>query len=368
MHGDTYTRTCTLSSGAANYTVGQGNQGSAIAAAAATAGTTAAEAPTTEVADFIVPNLNVEIPGFSGFTKPTAVGDDVSVNFLAVYINAIYGWVMAAAALVAVVMMMIGGLQYVMSRGKSKYIEKAKTRITNAITGLVLLLAAYSIAYLIDPNTTNLKSLSLKTVNYIELLKDEPSPAVSSGTTPTASSTDIVSTKIICDQKTSLPDIVNSTYGHITFRIGGRFGGHAPYKDHATKIDPQGKLYSTYCPPDQICLDCAGYVKFVAECAGLPPVDEANGSYGVFATGKAEKITSYTNTTVNGKALVIGDTIGYSASPYGHVTIYIGNGKIAQNTPGRQPGNGVRFSNTVSVVKIIQEIIGEGETPYIRHR
>ena len=121
-------------------------------------------------ADFLVPILNVQIPGFEGFTTPTisADGGYVSVNFIAEYINGIYGWIIAAAALVAVVMMMIGGLQYTLSRGKSKYIEKAKTRITNAITGLVLLLASYSIAFLIDPNTTTLSSLDLANVEGIE--------------------------------------------------------------------------------------------------------------------------------------------------------------------------------------------------------
>lgn len=122
---------------------------------------------------FAVPNLNVQIPGFSGFSTPTKTADGkfTTVNFLAEYISALYGWALVASTLVAVVMMMLGGLQYVMSRGKSKYIEKAKTRITNAITGLVLLLAAYNIAFLIDPNTVNLKPLN---ITYVEALEYFP--------------------------------------------------------------------------------------------------------------------------------------------------------------------------------------------------
>lgn len=127
-------------------------------------------APEKAEADPIIPNLNVPIPGFSGFSTPTKSSDGqyVSVNFLAEYINAIYGWALGAMALVAVVMMMLGGLQYVLSRGKSKYIEKAKTRITNAITGLVLLLAAYNIAFLINPATVTLEALQIKSVAQIE--------------------------------------------------------------------------------------------------------------------------------------------------------------------------------------------------------
>lgn len=129
-----------------------------------------------EEPDYRVPNLNVPIPGFekdgntnNGFSLPTISADKVtiSVNFIAEYVNAAYGWLLGAAALVAVVMMMIGGLQYVMARGKSKYIEAAKTRITNAITGMVLLLATYSMLNLVDPRLTSLDSIGITDVKQI---------------------------------------------------------------------------------------------------------------------------------------------------------------------------------------------------------
>lgn len=147
---------------------------------------------TTPAPDYITPNLNVPIPGFekegntnNGFSEPTISADKkiVSVNFLAEYINAIYGWLLGAAALVAVVMMMIGGLQYVMARGKSKYIEAAKTRITNAITGMVLLLAAYSLINLVDPRLTSLNSIGVTDVKQI--LYFPPDGEDTDGITPT---------------------------------------------------------------------------------------------------------------------------------------------------------------------------------------
>ena len=164
MGADSFTYSCSLSSGAAAYTVTQGAVGSTS--------TVASEDPTTQTTDknLITPVLNISIPGFSGFSDPTKSGGNGAVitsNFLAEYINAIYTFLLPAAALVAVVMMMIGGLQYTMARGKPKYIDKAKTRITNAITGMVLLLAAYNIAYLIDPQITDLKSISLANVEPI---------------------------------------------------------------------------------------------------------------------------------------------------------------------------------------------------------
>lgn len=156
-----YTYSCSLADGTASYTITQGT---------VTTVNNLTGAPEEEEADYIVPDLLVDIPGFEGFSTPTksSDGSQTSVNFLAEYINAWYGWILGAAALVAVVMMMLGGLQYVLSRGKPKYIEKAKTRITNAITGMVLLLAAFNIAFLIDPRLTNLESIGITNVEGIE--------------------------------------------------------------------------------------------------------------------------------------------------------------------------------------------------------
>jgi hypothetical protein len=163
-----YTLRCELEDETKNYTVAQGS---------VTTVSDLTEAPEQKEKDYLVPTLLVPIPGFSNssnenndFSIPTkaADGSQTSVNFLAEYINAVYGWILGAAALVAVVMMMIGGLQYTLSRGKPKYIEKAKTRITNAITGMVLLLAAFNIAYLIDPRLTDLEEIGVTNVEGIE--------------------------------------------------------------------------------------------------------------------------------------------------------------------------------------------------------
>lgn len=98
------------------------------------------------------------------------IGSTTEVGNLPTYINALYAWLLPAASLVAVVMMMIGGLQYVMARGKSKYIDAAKTRITNAITGLVLLLSAFVLLNLVDPRFTRFQSLQVPLIKQVVLL------------------------------------------------------------------------------------------------------------------------------------------------------------------------------------------------------
>lgn len=94
--------------------------------------------------------LNVAI-GEQKYTLP--IGD---------YINLIYTYALGIAAIIAVVMIMIGGAQYVIgSRGNSEEVNAAKDRIRNAVTGLVLLLFAYLVLNTVNPALIRFKVLKL---------------------------------------------------------------------------------------------------------------------------------------------------------------------------------------------------------------
>jgi len=76
-----------------------------------------------------------------------------------------------AGSLLAIVMIMIGGLQYMLARGDSGKLSNAKTRIQNAAVGMVLLLCAVTIAQFIDPSFTELGRLQppkVRTVTFID--------------------------------------------------------------------------------------------------------------------------------------------------------------------------------------------------------
>lgn len=118
--------------------------------------------------DPVIPYLNVKIPGLE-FTDPTQDGKYTKVSFLAQYVDALYKLLMVVCAVVAVVMIMIGGLQYILSRGNANGVKQAKERIKNAVVGMVLLMSAYSIAYLVDPSTTKFASLAIESVPKEEL-------------------------------------------------------------------------------------------------------------------------------------------------------------------------------------------------------
>lgn len=123
-----------------------------------------------EVRDPIIPNLNVPIPGLDfGDTVTYDSEGNLQANFLAQYIDALYRFLIVAMAIVAVVMMMIGGLQYILARGHADAVKKAKERMANAVVGLVLLFAAYDIAFLINPDTVRFEALTIPTIQYEEV-------------------------------------------------------------------------------------------------------------------------------------------------------------------------------------------------------
>lgn len=115
------------------------------------------------------PVLGVPIPGFKGFTDPAVIDGVLYTNFIAEYLSAIYKWLVGAAAVFATIMMMVGGVQYMLAGGNAAGIDQAKGKITNALTGVVLLLASYLILYTVNPQLTIFKPLGVKIVKTIPL-------------------------------------------------------------------------------------------------------------------------------------------------------------------------------------------------------
>ena len=66
-------------------------------------------------------------------------------------ISFIYGFALWIVGIVVFVQIVAGGAIWLLARGKSGEIEKAKKKITNAILGLILLLSSYVILYTINP-------------------------------------------------------------------------------------------------------------------------------------------------------------------------------------------------------------------------
>ncbi|TSD05915.1 MAG: Uncharacterized protein Athens071412_197 [Parcubacteria group bacterium Athens0714_12] len=91
-------------------------------------------------------DLQVPIPGQEGAGKD-----------LASYIAAWYTFGLGAISVVAVVMIMWGGLQWLTAAGSGSQIGEARKAISNAVVGLILALCSYGLLYIINPNLVKLK-------------------------------------------------------------------------------------------------------------------------------------------------------------------------------------------------------------------
>jgi len=88
----------------------------------------------------------------------------ISIPWIAEYIIAVYKYALIIGAVLAVLITIIGGFLYLFAGANPTLIQKAKSMIFGSLSGLILLLGAYLILHLINPELTNLKAITLKFV------------------------------------------------------------------------------------------------------------------------------------------------------------------------------------------------------------
>lgn len=87
-----------------------------------------------------------QIPGTEGI-KPTE-----GIPQLVAFIYLVGLWLVGAVVFVQIT---LGGVRWLLAAGRPGEIEKAKTQITNAILGLILLISSYVILSTINPDLVN---------------------------------------------------------------------------------------------------------------------------------------------------------------------------------------------------------------------
>jgi len=93
------------------------------------------------------------------------VGRMTEVQNIGAYISNFYTFGIGVAMLLAVVMMMIGGVRYLVAGGDASAVTKAKGNISDAIMGLVLALGSYLILNTINPQ---ILKLTVGDIRYIK--------------------------------------------------------------------------------------------------------------------------------------------------------------------------------------------------------
>lgn len=111
-----------------------------------------------------------EEPVAVGGTGINAKGETVvRSDLLAKYINAFYKWGLSIVAVIAVMVLMAGGLMWIVSGGESGTVNKAKDMIFGSLTGMALLVGAWFFLNTINPQLTQLPALEMVIINKTSL-------------------------------------------------------------------------------------------------------------------------------------------------------------------------------------------------------
>lgn len=84
---------------------------------------------------------------------------ETQVSDLGTYVNLVYTYAIPVAGIFGALMFTIAGFQYMTAGGNANAVAKAKGRMTNTATAIILLMSVYAIAYLIDPRLTRFNEL-----------------------------------------------------------------------------------------------------------------------------------------------------------------------------------------------------------------
>jgi hypothetical protein len=109
------------------------------------------------------------------YAKPPQVNLQVSIGGantvagLTDYIPRVYNYLLGIVSIVAIIMIMVGGLRYLTAGGNTSAISSAKETIFGAIIGLFLTFGSFILLQTINPALTQLKLPDIKTIRTVAL-------------------------------------------------------------------------------------------------------------------------------------------------------------------------------------------------------
>ncbi|MFH1583443.1 MAG: pilin [Candidatus Falkowbacteria bacterium] len=132
-------------------------------------------APNTSMPNLDINKLQVKIPTLTQFTPPTECGTDAQgnkkfcISWIGEYIAAIYKYAIGIVGILSAVVLMIGGVMWIIAGGSATMIGEAKSWISASLTGLVIALCSYLILYQINPALTVFQPLGITQVKKAEI-------------------------------------------------------------------------------------------------------------------------------------------------------------------------------------------------------
>ncbi len=146
---------------------------------------------------YYAPALNVQIPGLD-FTKYPILrsGNVIQIPFLAAYVDAAYRYLITVTVVVATIAFIYGAFLYLMGSALPQ-IQSGKKIMSDAVIGMLIILAAHTILNIVNPDLLKVKGLTVTEVSSIEFSDFYMglSPNDTSGPTITAPSVTVSGTE-----------------------------------------------------------------------------------------------------------------------------------------------------------------------------
>ena len=123
-------------------------------------------------------DLQIDIPGLNltkgDAIKCTETNGKKTCNFpwIGEYIAGIYKYAIGIVGILAAVVLMVGGVLWIIAGGNATTIGEAKAWIGASLTGLVIALCSYVILYQVNPALVGFKGLEIQLVDQIPVPPD----------------------------------------------------------------------------------------------------------------------------------------------------------------------------------------------------
>lgn len=155
-----------------NYCCEGQNQKNECKSAALVGSGTAPQAPEPKKKNPIIFIPNISIPGSDIFVR----GGHVTINGKSIgeYASAIYSFLAGAIAMIAAVMILYGGFQWMTASGNAGNVQKAKTTIYSSLIAIVLTLGSYLMLYTINPQLVKFRDLASLVQEVPPISEEEP--------------------------------------------------------------------------------------------------------------------------------------------------------------------------------------------------
>ncbi len=144
----------------------------------------AASAPPPAEYPIIKPKIPLNIPtvNLQEFLNIRQEDGFLHIPFISVFLVGAYKLGVGIAAILAVIMIMIGGFVWIAAAGDSGKIGKAKTMISSAVVGLLLTFGSYILLQTINPDLVNFTALKIPVVGMqLVEIADDYNPEIDAG-------------------------------------------------------------------------------------------------------------------------------------------------------------------------------------------